>query len=306
MTRNRPLAVVAAFVVSASLAVPAAASAKPTITMSGSTSVAPLAALLAKKYLTACGHCVNFKLLQGGSDIGIADVAAGRVTIGNSSRDPKPSDPGGLVFNKIAHDAVCIVTNNVEPVAGHRPGRCPGDLRRQRPQLGQRPGLASERHDRRHRPHPRLRYPGRLPEDLHGLDQGLRRRQPEGVQRPRPAVGQVRPERRSATSRCSSPGPARDPLQGRRLHRCATRSPASTAACATSTWSPAARPRAPAKAWISWITHSSAAASIIATEWVPLQLVAATRLASDRAAEGTAPTSAPSSCSARWRRRSSC
>ena len=118
MTRYRPLAAAAALVLGASLLSPAAAAAKPTITMSGSTTVAPLAALLAKKYLSACGHCVNFKLLQGGSDIGVADVAAGRVTIGNSSRDPKPSDPGGLVFNKIAHDAVCIVTNDANPIPG--------------------------------------------------------------------------------------------------------------------------------------------------------------------------------------------
>lgn len=97
---------------------PATAAAKATITMSGSTSVAPLVALLARKYLSVCDHCVNFKLLQGGSDIGVADVAAGRVTIGNSSRDPKPSDPGGLVFNKIAQDAICIVTNNANPLAG--------------------------------------------------------------------------------------------------------------------------------------------------------------------------------------------
>lgn len=97
---------------------PATAAAKPTITMSGSTSVAPLAALLARRYLQVCGHCVNFKLLQGGSDIGVADVAAGRVTIGNSSRDPKPTDPGGLVFNKIAQDAICIVTNNANPLPG--------------------------------------------------------------------------------------------------------------------------------------------------------------------------------------------
>jgi phosphate transport system substrate-binding protein len=118
MKWNRPLAAAAAIAVSASLALPAFAAAKPTITMSGSTSVAPLAALLAKKYLSVCGHCVNFKLLQGGSDVGISDVAAGRVTIGNASRDPKPSDPGGLVFNKIAHDAVCIVTNKSNPLPG--------------------------------------------------------------------------------------------------------------------------------------------------------------------------------------------
>src|SRR6267378_3083712 len=95
---------------------PAAAMAKPVITMSGSTSVAPLAAQLAKAYLKSCRHCVSFKLLQGGSNIGIADVAHGRVTIGNSSRDPKPGDPQGLVFNKIALDAICLITNKANHV----------------------------------------------------------------------------------------------------------------------------------------------------------------------------------------------
>ena len=83
----------------------------PVITMSGSTSVAPLAAKLAKRYLKQYPGRVKFKLAQGGSDVGVADVAKGRVTIGNSSRDKKDSDPGGLVFNKIARDAICIVTN---------------------------------------------------------------------------------------------------------------------------------------------------------------------------------------------------
>lgn len=90
---------------------PAAASAAPTVSMSGSTSVAPLAGKLAKKYVKVCRHCVRFKLLQGGSDVGIADVSHGRVTIGNSSRDPKAGDPGGLVFNKIARDGICLTTN---------------------------------------------------------------------------------------------------------------------------------------------------------------------------------------------------
>ena len=96
--------------VAALLAVPAAALAKTVITMSGSTSVAPLAAKLAKAYAKS-HRGTQFKLAQGGSDIGVSDVAHGRVTIGNSSRDPKPTDPGGLVFNKIARDAVCLVTN---------------------------------------------------------------------------------------------------------------------------------------------------------------------------------------------------
>ncbi len=84
---------------------------KPTITISGSTSVAPLTALLAQKYINT-GHNVAFRLSQGGSDVGVSDVAHGRVSIGASSRDPKPTDPGGLVFNKIAKDAICIITNN--------------------------------------------------------------------------------------------------------------------------------------------------------------------------------------------------
>ena len=91
---------------------PATAQAKETITMSGSTSVAPLASALAKAFP---GN-TSFRLLQGGSDIGIADVARGRVDIGNSSRDPKPSDPGGIVFNKIARDALCVATNPANPV----------------------------------------------------------------------------------------------------------------------------------------------------------------------------------------------
>jgi phosphate transport system substrate-binding protein len=106
-------AAVATLAPSAASARPAEANiaAKPTITMSGSTSVAPLAVKLIKAYLKRYPGRVAFKLSQGGSDVGVADVAAGRVTIGNSSRDAKPSDPGGLVFNKIARDAICLATN---------------------------------------------------------------------------------------------------------------------------------------------------------------------------------------------------
>src|SRR5690349_20528744 len=81
--------------------IPAGAqAAKSTITLSGSTSVAPLATLWAQKYIkTSAGKNTKFKILQGGSDVGISDVSRGRVTLGMSSRDPKPSDPGGIVFN---------------------------------------------------------------------------------------------------------------------------------------------------------------------------------------------------------------
>ena len=119
-TRTRRATLLATAALAVGVAIPATASAG-TITLSGSTSVAPLAAKLAKKYVgtKACqkSHC-KFKLLQGGSDVGISDVSHGRVTLGMSSRDPKSSDPGGLVFNKIARDAICIITNDSNPLPG--------------------------------------------------------------------------------------------------------------------------------------------------------------------------------------------
>jgi phosphate transport system substrate-binding protein len=106
----------AACAVTALVAAPATAEAK-NITMSGSTSVAPLASALAKAYVKGPGKGTRFRLLQGGSDIGINDAARGRVDIGNSSRDPKPSDPGGVVFNKIAREGLCVATNPSNPIA---------------------------------------------------------------------------------------------------------------------------------------------------------------------------------------------
>lgn len=93
----------------------AAATYAATVTMSGSTSVAPLATQLARAYVDD-NKGTKFAILQGGSDIGISDVSRGRVTIGMSSRDPKPADPGGIVFNKFARDSICIVTNPKNPL----------------------------------------------------------------------------------------------------------------------------------------------------------------------------------------------
>lgn len=117
MTRTRALAALAVTAIGVTAIPAATASAAPVITMSGSTSVAPLMAMLAKAYVKQYPGRVKFKLAQGGSDIGVADVAAGRVTIGNSSRDPKPTDPSGLFFNKIAKDAICVVTNPANGIA---------------------------------------------------------------------------------------------------------------------------------------------------------------------------------------------
>jgi phosphate transport system substrate-binding protein len=116
MKRTRLLAAVAALFVCAPLTAATTAHAV-TITMSGSTSIAPLATKLAKAFVnTPKGKGNKVVILQGGSDIGITDVSRGRVTLGMSSRDPKPADPGGIVFNKIARDAVCIVANSANKI----------------------------------------------------------------------------------------------------------------------------------------------------------------------------------------------
>ena len=116
---RRTLAAVAALAgACALLASPiSAASAKSTITMSGSTSVYPLAVKLAKGYVAKYKNRAKFKILQGGSDIGINDVSRGRVTIGNASRERLPADPGGLTFNPFAKDAVCVITNPANTIA---------------------------------------------------------------------------------------------------------------------------------------------------------------------------------------------
>jgi phosphate transport system substrate-binding protein len=114
---SRPRQLLVAATALAALSMPAAAQAKTTILMSGSTSVYPLETKLAKEYLKKYPGSVKFSISQGGSDIGIGDVARKRVSIGASSRDLQSGDPGGLVFNKIARDGVCVVTNPDNQIA---------------------------------------------------------------------------------------------------------------------------------------------------------------------------------------------
>jgi phosphate transport system substrate-binding protein len=112
LTKSAALVAAGAIALGAPAADAVAKTKKTTITLSGSTSIAPLSTLLIQAYLKGPGKGTVFRQSQGGSDVGISDVARGRVTIGNSSRDPKTSDPGGLVFNKIAKDALCVVVNS--------------------------------------------------------------------------------------------------------------------------------------------------------------------------------------------------
>src|SRR5262249_24772954 len=80
MTRIRRLSGALAVAGVLGVAVPAAASAVPTITISGATASYPLVLLLAQKYVKLHPHTVKFKITQGGAQIGVNDVAAGRVT----------------------------------------------------------------------------------------------------------------------------------------------------------------------------------------------------------------------------------
>jgi phosphate transport system substrate-binding protein len=117
MNRIRRLSV--AFVVTGVLGVaaPAVASATHLVTISGATASYPLVSLLAQKYVKTHPHKLKFKIAQGGAQIGINDVAGGRVTIGNVSREPQASDPAGLVFYPIAKYAICVITNKANPLS---------------------------------------------------------------------------------------------------------------------------------------------------------------------------------------------
>lgn len=101
-------------------AAPALAGARTrTVTISGATASYPLVSLLAQRYvkLHPRKDRIRFKINQGGTTVGINDVAAGRVTIADVSREPISSDSGKrLVFYPIARYAICVVTNSGNPV----------------------------------------------------------------------------------------------------------------------------------------------------------------------------------------------
>jgi phosphate transport system substrate-binding protein len=117
MNRIRRIAASVAAVTLIGSAVPAIASATSVITISGATASYPLVQLLAHKYSKLEHNKVAFRITQGGTTVGINDVAAGRVTIADVSRDPLPTDPTGLDFYPIAQYGICVVTNKSNPLA---------------------------------------------------------------------------------------------------------------------------------------------------------------------------------------------
>ena len=111
MSRTRRSTAALAVVGALALAAPTGALASTTLTIDGATASYPLVALLAAKYSKLLHNKVRFRVSQGGSQVGINDVNAGRVSIGDVSRDPLATDPTGLDFYPVAKYAICIVTS---------------------------------------------------------------------------------------------------------------------------------------------------------------------------------------------------
>ncbi len=101
-------------------AVPATASATALVTISGATSSYPLVSLLAAKYVKLHPHKIRFKIAQGGTGVGIADVKAGSVTIADVASEPTSAD-AGLDFYPIAKYAICVVTNKANTLSNLTP-----------------------------------------------------------------------------------------------------------------------------------------------------------------------------------------
>lgn len=97
------------------------AAVKGTITLSGSTSVSPLAQQLAKQFVKEnSGVKINFTNITG-SGSGISDATNGKVDIGMSSRALKAEEAKVLTANVICNDGIAIVVNKDNPLGNITP-----------------------------------------------------------------------------------------------------------------------------------------------------------------------------------------
>ena len=217
----------------------------------------------------------QFRLAQGGSDVGVADVAARPRDDRQLVARPEASRPGRARLQQDRRGRASASSRTpgnplAEPVAGADPG----DLLRPGAQL--EPG--SRRTARPARSTWSSARPPRAPRTRSrrsswATERRQREREPEGLERPRRSRRSRATRTRSATCRSLHRGPAtRSPTRASPA-TCATPSPASTAACATSGWSPAAAPRG-ARAEVHPLdpATSTARAAIIATELGAAQL----------------------------------
>jgi phosphate transport system substrate-binding protein len=142
MHRTRRVAALLAATFTISLALPAIALATRTLSISGATASFPLVSLLTQRY-AKLNKKVKFKLSQGGTQVGINEVAAGRVSIANVSRDPLTSDPKGLVFYPIAKYYLCVVTNKGNALSNLTQAQAEGIFTGKLTQWSQVPGATA-------------------------------------------------------------------------------------------------------------------------------------------------------------------
>lgn len=99
----------------------ASAKVSGTITLSGSTSVSPLAQQLAKQFVKENSSVkINFTNITG-SGSGISDATDGKVDIGMSSRALKDTESTVLKANVLCNDGIAIVVNKSNPVSNITP-----------------------------------------------------------------------------------------------------------------------------------------------------------------------------------------
>lgn len=86
------------------------------ITLAGSTSVQPVAELLAERFSEKDSQ-VQINVQGGGSSAGITAVKNGAADIGTSSRELSEDEAKGIVKYELARDGIVIVVNPENPVA---------------------------------------------------------------------------------------------------------------------------------------------------------------------------------------------
>lgn len=86
------------------------------LTVSGSTTIQPLAEKLAERYHTTTPQ-IELKIAGGGSVVGINAVQEGRVDIGMASRALKPEEADGIKAVQVATDVLAVVVHRDNPLA---------------------------------------------------------------------------------------------------------------------------------------------------------------------------------------------
>jgi phosphate transport system substrate-binding protein len=190
------------------------------------------------------------------------------VTIGNSSRDPQASDPGGIVFNRVARDAICIVTHRTNTIGNLSQDQIKAIFSGQVRDWSQVPGAtvsgsininvrtaASGTHDAFQK-----LFLGSAKESITASQRGSNGLVQQAVSSDPQGIGYVSLAFTAHTNQvaykgvaCSLRNAKAGQYEGTRNFYMVTRG----------------NPVGAAAKWIKWILRSTAAHKIVSTEWVP-------------------------------------